>query len=187
MANLASQTQVQIQKLVRGAQQIFFWDLPMARSTGEQRSKHTSARSRAHLRALEALAFLSVKYAFLPLFLYFFFQIFQLIIQTGIWQNILFSWQKILIFFENEVSLPKPKIANAAKWSHVESQPYAAAVQGCFRTLEALGVSWLRYAFFHFLETLFLSFLTFTSTPKMDKVVPSIWISEICLCYLHTL
>ena len=33
-------------------------------------------------------------------------------------------------FFENEIFLPKPKIANVAKWSHVESQPYAAGVKG---------------------------------------------------------
>ena len=41
-----------------------------------------------------------------------------------------FPWQKILIFFENEIFLPKSKIAYIAKWSHVESQPYAAGVQG---------------------------------------------------------
>ena len=41
-----------------------------------------------------------------------------------------FPWQKILIFFENEIFLPKLKIANVAKWSHVESQPYAAWVKG---------------------------------------------------------
>ena len=67
------------------------------------------------------------------------------------------------------------KTKNVAKWSHVESQPHAAG--------EALGFSVLKYAFFHFLETLFLSFLTFTSTPKMDKVVLSIWIREKFLCY----
>ena len=42
-------------------------------------------------------------------------------------------------FFENEIFLQRPKIANVAKWSHVESQPDAAGVQGCFRALEALG------------------------------------------------
>ena len=31
-------------------------------------------------------------------------------------------------FFENEIFLPRPKIANVAKWSHVESQPYVARV-----------------------------------------------------------
>ena len=33
-------------------------------------------------------------------------------------------------FFENEIFLPRPMIANVAKWNHVQSQPYAAGVQG---------------------------------------------------------
>ena len=33
-------------------------------------------------------------------------------------------------FFENEIFLPRPKIATVAKWSHVESQLHAAGVQG---------------------------------------------------------
>ena len=33
-------------------------------------------------------------------------------------------------FFENEIFLPRPKIANVAKWNHVQSQPCAAGVQG---------------------------------------------------------
>ena len=70
-------------------------------------------------------------------------------------------------FFENEIFLPRPQIASVVKRNHLQSQPYAAGVQ------EALGFSVLKYAFFHFLETHFLSFLTFISAPKMDKVLPS--------------
>ena len=33
-------------------------------------------------------------------------------------------------FFENEIFLPRPIIANVAKWNHVQSQSYAAGVQG---------------------------------------------------------
>ena len=70
-------------------------------------------------------------------------------------------------FFENEIFLTRPKI-HVSKTSHM--QPGSRAR---FRALEALGFSVLKYAFFQILETLFLSFLTLTSTPKMDKVVPS--------------
>ena len=84
-------------------------------------------------------------------------------------------------FLENEIFLPRPKmLQSGVMWKASHMQPGSRAR---FRALEALGFSVLKYAFFHFLETLFLSFLTFTSTPKMDKVVLSIWISENFLCY----
>ena len=37
------------------------------------------------------------------------------------------------------------------------------------RSLEAFEFLMLKYTFFHILETLFLSFLTVSSTPKTDK------------------
>ena len=84
-------------------------------------------------------------------------------------------------FLENEIFLPRPKmLQSGVMWKASHMQP---GWRARFRALEALGFSVLKYAFFHFLETLFLSFLTFTSTPKMDKVVLSIWISEKFLCY----
>ena len=61
-------------------------------------------------------------------------------------------------------------LQSGVMWKASHMQPGSRAR---FRALEALGFSMLKYAFFHFLETLFLSFLTFTSTSKMDKVVPS--------------
>ena len=73
-----------------------------------------------------------------------------------------------------------PMLQSGVMWKASHMQPGSRA---CFRALEALGFSVLKYSFFHFLQTLFLSFLTFTSTPKMDKEVPSSWISEIFLCY----
>ena len=44
-----------------------------------------------------------------------------------------------------------------------------AGVRTHLRALEAFGFLMLRYAFSHILETLFLQFLTPTSTPKVDK------------------
>ena len=40
--------------------------------------------------------------------------------------NMCLSMTKDSDFFENEIFLPRPKIANVAKWNHVQSQPYAA-------------------------------------------------------------
>ena len=72
-------------------------------------------------------------------------------------------------FLENEISLPRPKmLQSGVMWKASHMQPGSRAR---LRALEALGFSVLKYALFYFLETLFLSFLTFTSTPKMDKVV----------------
>ena len=85
------------------------------------------------------------------------------------------------IFWKMKYSFQDQKCCKVESWwkaSHM--QPGSRAR---FRALEALGFSVLKYALFYFLETLFLSFLTFTSTPKMDKVVLSIWISEKFLCY----
>ena len=76
-------------------------------------------------------------------------------------------------FFENELFLPRPIIANVANGIMCKASHIQPGSRAHFRALEALGFSVLKYAFFHFLETLFLSFLTFTSAPKMDKVVPS--------------
>ena len=45
-------------------------------------------------------------------------------------------------------------------------QPGARA---CLRALEAFGFLMLKYAFSHILETLLLSFLISSSTPKADK------------------
>ena len=56
-----------------------------------------------------------------------------------------------------------PKLQSGVMWKASHMQPGSRAH---FRALEALGFSVLKYAFFHFLETLFLSFLTFTSNTK---------------------
>ena len=47
-----------------------------------------------------------------------------------------------------------------------QSEPFAAGVQGPLKALEVFGFLMPKYEFFHILETLFLSFLTSTSTPK---------------------
>ena len=83
---------------------------------------------------------------------------FQVIIYVGTWQNMYIS---ILIFW---------------KWNI----PTICSQGG--KKLSGFQCSNI-CAFPYILETLFLSFLTFTSTSKMDKVVPSSWISEIFLCY----
>ena len=66
-----------------GVQTIFpiFADTVLCQS-GSEGNTHQQG-SRAHLGALESLAFLSVKYAFLPLFLVPFLQNVQLIIYLG--------------------------------------------------------------------------------------------------------
>ena len=68
-------------------------------------------------------------------------------------------------FFENEIFLPKnanvENLSHPSKTSHMQLGSMAH-----FRALEAPGFSVLKYAFSHILETLFLSFLTFTKTPK---------------------
>ena len=88
--------------------------------------------------------------------------------------------------FDYEITLPRPKIVNVAKPSHVSKASHMQpGSRACFRALEALEFSVLKYAFSHILEILLLSFLTLTSTPNMDKVVPSSWISEIFLCYYN--
>ena len=53
--------------------------------------------------------------------------------------------------------------------SRERSEQLVAGVQGRLRALEAFGFLMLKYAFSHILETLFLSFLTSISTPKVDK------------------
>ena len=54
--------------------------------------------------------------------------------------------------------------------SHERSEHSAAGVQGPLkRAPEAFGFLMLKYAFSHILETLFLLFLTFILTPKVDK------------------
>ena len=51
--------------------------------------------------------------------------------------------------------LQRPKVADVAEWNHVS-----------LRAVEAFGILMLKYGFSHIPETLFLSLLTFTSTPK---------------------
>ena len=88
-----------------------------------------------------------------------------------------FHDKRFWFFLKMKYSFQDQKIY-VSKTSHMQLRSRVR-----FRALEALGGSVLKYALFHILETLFLSFLTFTSTPKMHKVVPISWISEIFLSY----
>ena len=64
----------------------------------------------------------------------------------------------------------RPKVANIAKWSHVRGASHLQpGSRACLRALEDFGFLMLKYVFSHILETLFLSFLTASSTPKTDK------------------
>ena len=54
------------------------------------------------------------------------------------------------------------------------------------RALETFGFLMLKYTFSHILETLFLSFLTVSSTPKTDKNSTS-YCTSINLRYFHIL
>ena len=66
--------------------------------------------------------------------------------------------------------LPRPKVADVVKQSRVsEESNMRWGFRACLRTLEAFGFLMLKYAFSYILETLFLSFLTSISTPKVEK------------------
>ena len=66
--------------------------------------------------------------------------------------------------------LPRPKVANVAEQSHVSKVSYLwSGSRAYLKALEAFGFLILKYVFSHILETLFLSFLTSTSTAKADK------------------
>ena len=64
----------------------------------------------------------------------------------------------------------RPKVADLAKQNRVsEAINLRLGSRAYLRALEAFGFLMLKYAFSHILETLFLSFLTSISTPKVDK------------------
>ena len=64
----------------------------------------------------------------------------------------------------------RPKVADVAKRSCAsEASNLRLGSRALKRALEAFGFLMLKYAFSHILETLFLSFLTSISTPKVDK------------------
>ena len=63
--------------------------------------------------------------------------------------------------------LLRPKVANVAEQSHASKLNYLwTGSRTCLRALKAFEFFMLKYAFSHILETLFVSFLTSTSTPK---------------------
>ena len=70
-----------------------------------------------------------------------------------------------------------PKVADLVEQSHVSKSSYLwpgsrapkQALQAFKWALQAFGFLMLKYAFSHILETLFLLFLTSTSTQKADK------------------
>ena len=65
---------------------------------------------------------------------------------------------------------PRPKVANIAEWSHMCRASYLWPGSRALKwALEAFGFLMFKYAFSHILETLFLSFLSVSSTPKADK------------------
>ena len=73
-------------------------------------------------------------------------------------------------FGQGGLQLLRPKVAVAAKWSCVSRVSHLWLVsRACLRVLETFGVLMPKYAFSHILETIFLSFLTVSSTPKSDK------------------
>ena len=64
--------------------------------------------------------------------------------------------------------LVRPKVANIAEWSHASEANYLwPGPSAHLRFLEAFEFLMLKYAFSHILETHFLSFLIFTSRPKI--------------------
>ena len=66
--------------------------------------------------------------------------------------------------------LLRPKVADIVKRSRVsEASILWPGSRAHLRALEAFGFLMLKYAFSHILETLFLLFLTFILTPKVDK------------------
>ena len=65
-------------------------------------------------------------------------------------------------FVKMRAQLLRPKVADIVKQCCVNGVNYLWA-------LEAFGFLMLKYALFNILETLFLSFLTASSTPKTDK------------------
>ena len=66
--------------------------------------------------------------------------------------------------------LLRPKVADIVKWSRVsEASILRLGSRARLRALQAFGFLMLKYAFSHILETLFLLFLTFILTPKVDK------------------
>ena len=106
---------------------------------------------------LEALTFLSVKYAFSHFSWYLFFKMFSLWLMWVHDKYVCFH-NKRFWFFENEIFLPRPKIANVAKQSHVNKTSHMQPLSRVhFRALEALEFSVLKYAFSHILEGLFAS------------------------------
>ena len=63
--------------------------------------------------------------------------------------------------------LPRPKVADIAEWSRASKASYLQPGSGAhLRSLEAFELLMLKYAFYHILETRFLSFLISTSRPK---------------------
>ena len=66
--------------------------------------------------------------------------------------------------------LLRPTVADVAKRSRVsEASILRPGSMARLRALEAFGFLMLKYAFSHILDTLFLLFLTFILTPKVDK------------------
>ena len=73
-------------------------------------------------------------------------------------------------FGQGGAQVLRPKVADIVKRSHArEASNLWLGSRACLRALEAFGFLMLKYAFSHILETLFLSFLTSISTPKVDK------------------
>ena len=66
--------------------------------------------------------------------------------------------------------LLRPTVADVAKRSRAsEASILRPGSRARLRALEAFGFLMLKYAFSHILDTLFLLFLTFILTPKVDK------------------
>ena len=73
-------------------------------------------------------------------------------------------------FGQGGAQLLRPKVADVAKRSHAsEVSILRPGSRARLRALEAFGFLMLKYAFSHILEALFLLFLTFILTPKVDK------------------
>ena len=70
-------------------------------------------------------------------------------------------------FGQGGPQLPRPNVADAVEQSHVSKASYLRlGSRARLRSLEASEFLVLKYAFFHILESLFLSFLISTSKPK---------------------
>ena len=66
--------------------------------------------------------------------------------------------------------LPRPKVGDVAERSHANKVSYLwLGSRACLKALESFGVLMLKYAFFHILQTLFLSFLTYKV--KLENVL----------------